>query len=157
MKRFRFTLQPLSTLRQRKEHEAMERYAAALRGREAALAEQHAAEQALAAGQQAWKSLATAGCSAGELARHQAHCAALELRRRECAGGVERAERDVAAALRRMLQARQDREAVDQFRVRQFAAYDRERGREEQKFLDELAHRRTDVTLTGRPGLNALP
>jgi flagellar export protein FliJ len=147
MKPFKFTLQPVRTLRLRREQEAMEKYARVLLERARALEQLAGAERALSAGQAEWQRSAQEGCCAAEMARHSSHCDLLAQRRDKQAGLLAEAERQVNAALKQMLLARQQREAVDKFLARQQLAYDRALTREEQKFLDELAQRRVEGAL----------
>jgi flagellar export protein FliJ len=74
----------------------------------------------------------------------QLHCRELALRHNRSLALVTEAERRSESALQGMLLARQEREVVGKFFERQRAAYDRELTRTEQKFLDELAHRRLE-------------
>lgn len=147
MKPFKFTLQSVRTVRQRHEQEAMEAYARALLERMRALAQLEDAERELSAGQAEWQRTAQQGCRAAEMARHAEHCQALSRQRDGRAALLSEAERRANAALKQMLLARQQREAVDTFLSKQQLAYDRALTREEQKFLDELAQRRPDNSL----------
>ena len=156
MKPFKFTLQPVLTVRQRREQESLEAYARALLERTRALAQLQAAERALSAAQAEWQRTAQEGCRAAEMARHAQHCQALGRRRDDCAALVAAAERKTNVALKAMLAARQQREAVDTFLVKQQLAYDRALTREEQKFLDELAQRRSGNGLAALEERSAL-
>jgi flagellar biosynthesis chaperone FliJ len=63
---------------------------------------------------------------------------------------LTQAQRQVNQALQQMLAARQQREAVEKFRGRQRASYDRDVQQETQKFLDELATQRATPALAWR-------
>ena len=148
MKAFRFTLQPLRTLRQRQEQEAMEAYAGALLERTCALEQLQVADRHLTTAQAEWQRSAQEGCPAAEMARHALHCQTLALKRGQKQMLLNEAERKSNTALKEMLFARQQRQAVEKFLSRQRMAYDQALTREEQKFLDELAQRRVDTSLT---------
>jgi len=157
MKPFKFTLQPLRTVRQRREQEAMEQYARALLERGRAFEQLHAAERALSAAQSEWHQKAQRGCRAEEMSRYAQYCDALARVRDEKQNLLAQAGCVTQARLKGMLHARQQREAVDKFLDRQQLAYDRALTREEQKLLDELAQRREERGLVyGLHPLSAL-
>jgi len=147
MKPFKFTLQPLRIVRQRREQEALEEYARALLERERAFEQLHAAERSLSAAQSEWHQKAQRGCRAEEMSRYAEYCDVLARLRDEKQGMLAQAERQAQARFKHMLFTRQQREAVDKFLDRQQQAYDRALTREEQKFLDELAQRREEPGL----------
>jgi flagellar export protein FliJ len=128
----------------------MEAYALALFERARALKQVQFAERVLAAAQADWQHKAQGGCPAADMARYALHCQNLAGQRHEKESLFGDAERKVGSRLKEMLLARQHREAVDRFLTRQRVAYDRELGREEQKFIDELAQRRVDSGLAQR-------
>ena len=154
MKPFRFTLQALRTLRLRNEREAMEAYARALLERVRAAEQLQATEQALALGQWEWQQRVASGCTAAEMVHHQYHCRELAAQCCRCLALTQAAERRADTALQSMMLARQEREVVDKFFERQRAVFDRELTRSEQKFLDELAHRRLDGVRPVSPELS---
>jgi flagellar export protein FliJ len=147
MKPFKFTLEPLRTVRQRQERQAMEAYAMALFERARALKQVQFAERVLAAAQADWKSSANEGCPAADMSRHALHCHSLAGKYVEQQSLFDIAERTTCTRLKEMLLARQQCQAVDKFLVRQRLAYDRELTRQDQKFIDELAQRRADPGL----------
>lgn len=139
MKAFRFPLQPLRIIREQKEREAQQRYAATLRACEEAAARVEAASVELTA---CWKTLRdhlTSGVAATELLRARAWCNVLELRMKERTTALETARHAVDAMWKEMMGASRDREALDRFHEKRRRAYDRDVQREHQKELDELA------------------
>lgn len=148
MKAFRFTLDALNTLRRQEEQKAMENYAQSLVAKRLAVEALEKAERNLKNGAEALRERLAAGCSAGEAAQGHDYQRSLVQRRTDCAAVVENAERRVGAALEAMLNARKQREIVDKFFDKQKAAYLREQGRREQKFMDDLAGRRRSSVLT---------
>jgi flagellar export protein FliJ len=142
MKRFQFSLQPIRVLREQKERSTQQRFAEAMQACEEATYELHQASDALAEG---WTSLCqelSTGVTATKLMRTRAWCSVLEHRQRERAETLTRARRAMDAALREMMLATRDREALDRYHDKCRRAHDREVQREEQKALDELGVRR---------------
>ena len=141
MKHFRFTLQALLTVRQREERDALEFYARELQARQHALDALADSENDLAL---AWEDLRTQMVEGGPIAglvQRQGHCQHLgEIRERNVTA-VTRAENAANLALLAVVAARQNREVVEKFLEHQRKNYQRECNREEQKILDELAHR----------------
>ena len=144
MKRFRFSLQSLLTLRQRREQMALEHY-----GRSVSLRQQ--AVETLRVARTQWETvcrvrttLLSKGAVAGELARAQAFCRATEESVAQCEQDVLRAQRGVEVSWQKLLEARRAREVVDKYGQRQRESYDRALQHEEQKMLDEMAQRRLD-------------
>lgn len=147
MKRFRFTLEAVRTVRQRQEQDAMDQFARTLLARQQAVERLEAVQQRLTAGFHELRHLLSSGCEAATAAQMQAYHRALEKQRDECLAAVGLAERRVNAAFNVMLMARRQREIVDKGREKQQASYQREIAREEQKFQDDLAGRRTSSIL----------
>lgn len=147
MKRFRFTLQALWTLRQRQENEALEAHGRALQKRQAA---QHAVEQAdrdlVQASDELRRRLET-GCEAAAALQFRGLCTAIQERRSRCREGLTRAEAEVQRTFTAMLEARRQREVVDKLHEHQQAQYAREVAVAETKLLDEMALRRTSAAL----------
>ena len=141
MKAFRFSLQPLRVLRERKEQVAQKKYVEALRDCESAAGELHLASEELAAG---WAMLCREmnnGAAASDLMRTRAWCNVLEGRQKECAAQLQAAQRVLDAMTRELMLARRDREALERYHDKCRRAHDRAAQREEQKQLDELALR----------------
>jgi flagellar export protein FliJ len=144
MKRFKFSLEAVRVVRQRREREAMENYARALLEEAGALSELQGMDRELAFRQCDWQEQAASGCHAAEMVHRHQHCLDLEAQRRLSATRLKAASEAAEAAFEEMLRVRQDRAAADKFLEKQRAAHAREQGRQEQKFLDELAGRRRE-------------
>jgi flagellar export protein FliJ len=157
MKAFKFTLQALRTLRLRQEHNAMENYARALLERARVADRLNALERELTLGCWEWQQRVTAGCTAAEMVHGQLHCRELAIKHNRGLTLAKEAERRADRALESMMLARQEREVVDTFFERQRAAYDRQLTRAEQKFLDELAHRRSDCIHAAGSEMHSTP
>lgn len=142
MKKFRFTLEAVRTVRQRNENEAQEQYARALLGRQQAMAAVEAAEEEIRLDRLRLHKLLDKGCTAAQAEQAQRFHRSLEGRRQEVQALLGQAERRVNATLQAMIAARQQREMVDVYCEKQRARHSRQAGREEQKALDEFAARR---------------
>ena len=147
MKHFRFTLQALLTVRQRAERDALEFYASELHARQQTLDALADSENDLAI---AWSELRTQMIEGGPIAglvQRQGHCHHLSEIRERCVTAVTRAEDAANLALLAVVAARQNREVVEKLLEHQRKNYHRECNREEQKILDELAHRAGPATV----------
>ena len=151
MKPFHFTLESVRTVRQRQEQEAMEQYARTLLGRRQAVERLETVQKQLSAGWQELRQLLASGCEAARAAQMQEYHRALEKRRDEGVHALGVAERRVNVAFQFMMAARRQREVVDKFFEKQQAQHQRERARVEQKFLDDLAGRRSASVLAWNP------
>lgn len=150
MKPFKFTLEAVATTRRRLEQAALETYAQALLARQSALSQLESAQHEL---EEAWSRLRQtleSGCSASAATRLRQAGQVLEEERKEREEKLADADRGVSHALQQMLTARQQREAVDKFRGKQRATYDRDVQRDTQKFLDELATQRATPSQSWR-------
>jgi flagellar export protein FliJ len=139
MKPFRFTLQPIFSLKQQAEQSARERYAATLRACEEAAAGVQEASVELT---ECWTSLCqklAEGVASGELLRARAWCNVLELRVKERAAALEKARHAVDAVWQQLMLATRERESLDRLQERRRLAYNRTVQATEQKELDELA------------------
>ncbi|MFO1511537.1 MAG: flagellar export protein FliJ [Verrucomicrobiota bacterium] len=150
MKPFRFTLEAVATTRRRLEQTALENYAQALLARQNALGQLEAVQRELDAAWLRLRQTLESGCSASAATRLRQHSAGLEEERHHREDLLTQAQRKVGQALQQMLAARQQREAVEKFRGRQRASWDRDVQRDTQKFLDELATQRAAPALTWR-------
>jgi flagellar export protein FliJ len=151
MKPFKFTLESVRILRQRKEQEAMDHYARMLLARRQAVERMETAQGQVSAGWQALRNLVNQGCEAAKAAQMQMYQRALKSLLDECIVAVGVAERRVNAAQQAMLMARQQREIVDSCFDKQKARHQRETARAEQKFLDDLAGRRSASMFAWNP------
>lgn len=150
MKSFKFSLEAVATTRRRLEQAALETYAQALLARQNALSRLESVQHEL---EDAWLRLRQtleSGCSASAATRLRQESQALEEERKLQEEQVAQTERGVGQALQHMLAARQQREAVEKFRGKQRASYDRDVQRDTQKFLDELATQRAAPAQTWR-------
>ncbi|HEX3718722.1 MAG TPA: flagellar export protein FliJ [Verrucomicrobiae bacterium] len=142
MKAFRFTLEAVRTVRQRRENEALEKFAQALLARQVVLDLLESIDERIGQSRAQIRKLLTDGCGALEASQAYDCQSALEKRRDECVAALGQAERRVNAASQAMLAARQQREIVDIYCDKQKALYLRMEMREEQKILDEFSTRR---------------
>lgn len=126
----------------------MERYAQTLVARRQAFDAMEAVEQELNAAWNAWRAKMSAGCTAADAMQAAAFQNALNQRRDECAHALQTAERRVNAAMQAMLLARRQREIVDKYCEKQKARFRREEAQGEQKFLDDIASRRSHALLS---------
>jgi flagellar export protein FliJ len=150
MKRFKFSLEALHTVRKRQEQAAMEAYAKALLEREQAL-------ERLAALRREQDQLAdetrremSAGCQADRLRQRQVFHEAVRQSIRRQEQVLSRAEMALQQAMLGLVQAKQRREAVDKAHDRQRSVYDRDAAKEEAALLDELARRQLGPDLHGQ-------
>jgi flagellar export protein FliJ len=141
MKAFRFSLQSVRVIRERKEQVSQIAYADALRAHEAALERWQRASDALALGWEALCQQLSAGATATELRRARSWCSTLEARQNESAAELRRAKDALDTASRALMNAARDRQALDRLHDKCRRAYDRDAQREEQKRLDELGLR----------------
>lgn len=129
----------------------MDLYARTLLMRQQAVERLEAVQQLLRAGWQELRQLMARGCQAASAARMHEYHRSLEKRRDECVAALGVAERRVNAAFQAMIAARREREVVDKCFDKQKARHQREQVRVEQKFLDDLAGRRTASILSWNP------
>ncbi|HEU5123970.1 MAG TPA: flagellar export protein FliJ [Verrucomicrobiae bacterium] len=158
MKPFRFPLQPIRVLREQKEQKAQKLFGDAKRTCDDAASQLKAASDELV---QAWNSLChdmSTGVNAAQLAKTRAWCNVLELRQKERAEILQCARRAMDAAMKQMLLATRDREAIDKYHDKSRHSYDLAAQRNEQKMLDELGVRgaTTAGALSGSHRMNAL-
>jgi flagellar export protein FliJ len=139
MKPFRFSLQPLRSLRQQAEQSARERYASTLRACEEAAARVQKASVELT---ECWTGLCdklASGVNSAELLRARAWCNVLELRVKERATMLESARHAVDAVWQELMAVTREREALDRLHDRQRGIYNRNLQAADQKALDEVA------------------
>lgn len=139
MKPFRFSLQPIRSLKQQAEQTARERYAQTLRSCEEAAARVQQASVELT---DCWAGLCdklAQGVNSDDLLRARAWCNVLELRVKERASALEQARHAVDAVWQELMTATREREGLDRLYDRRHVAYKRLAQAAEQKSLDELA------------------
>lgn len=151
MKAFKFSLQPLRTLRERQEQAALQDYAGAIAARQQALDQLAAAEQARDGAWARWLQQVTEGSSALDLAQLHDFCASLERARLRCAGELRVAEDGMHAALERLLAARKATAVVDRFFEVQRREHLLLRRKHEQKLLDELSQKSSSRGFSDEP------
>lgn len=145
MKRFRSRVNALRELRQRREDEALQIHARALRARQSAEERLRSSLQALARHQEEVQAELMSGCPASRLAQQDGYRCLLEQRCQESRRQFDEATTAAAASLQTVLRSRQDREVVERFHAKELADHQREQLREDQKSLDEMALRRRSV------------
>lgn len=148
MKRFEFKLQAVLTLRQRAEQTELEKYSRAIQSRQAAADRLAEAEMELSEGRRLWLNALADGCPAVRAAQMLGFCHLLEERKRQCEQTLNLADVELNQASQRMLFARQQREAVENFLSRQRERYDRQLLEEEQKMIDDLVNRRQPLSFS---------
>ena len=141
MKPFRFSLQSVRVIRERKEQAAQEQYAGALRNHELAAKQLQQANDELAASWEALCQQVSLGAAAADLRRARGWCAALETRQKERAAELQKTRYALDAASRDLITATRDRQAMDRLHDKHRAAHQLEAQREEQKILDEMGLR----------------
>jgi flagellar protein FliJ len=139
MKRFRFSLAALKTQRERREQEALEVYAGAVRTEQRVQAELEALTRNLESEWDSGRRLLVAGVPANEFVQLQNYCQAIERRRREKENELALARQALRQKLHLFMAAKQKREVVDKFLEKQRRRHALDCQREEQKMLDELA------------------
>ncbi len=141
MKPFRYKLQAVQMLRERREHEAGEQYALALARRAQAQKRLEDVEHELSLARFEIQELVTAGCPAHQVRRRQQFCLVIQERRSQCATDLQNAERIVQQHFHALLKARQEREAVEKHHDKCRQEYLKDLQREDQRWLDDLAPR----------------
>ena len=155
MKRFRFSLEAVETVRARAAHDALENYARKLRARivaEAALAK---AELALAEHLEEWRRAMSHSFSPGDMLQNEHARVMLEAHRNERAKELREAAAAATQAYAGFQMARQKSEVVERFHSRQRREFNLGLLKEEQHFLDELAASRRDPGLFERGAAHA--
>jgi flagellar export protein FliJ len=148
MKRFRSRVTALRELRQRREDEALQVHARALRTRKAAEDRLQACLGALFQHHHDVQADLMNGCPASRLAQQDGYRLLLEQRWQESRQQVAEAAAATEASLQALLQTRRDREVVEKFCAKELADHQREQLREDQKNLDEMALRRRVADLS---------
>jgi flagellar protein FliJ len=143
MKRFRFSLQAVLTVRQRREQTALEHFSRAIAVRQLAIDRLNETKRRCEAAWALSRERTAEGAPAAHLAQLRDYCRDMEKFQKECELAVAAAQRVVDQKWEKLVAARQAREVVDKLLKRQRERYDRELQREEQKLLDDMASRRT--------------
>jgi flagellar export protein FliJ len=90
-----------------------------------------------------WLNALADGVPAARAAQMLGYCRLLEERKRQCEQTLELADVDLNRSSHAMLQARQQREAVETLMAHQRERYHRRANDEERKLIDDLINRRT--------------
>ncbi|MBI5386385.1 MAG: hypothetical protein HZA90_17075 [Verrucomicrobia bacterium] len=141
MKRFRFPLQVLRTIREQKEQTAQKRYADALRVSKEAERDLEAVQVELVTNWSLLQELLAASAPASDLNRIRAYDGVLLERSARLERAKREADEHVGRTWKDMCLATRDREAIDHYHDKHRRAYDRDVLRDEQKHLDELGTR----------------
>jgi flagellar export protein FliJ len=155
MKRFRFSLHAVRTLRQHQEQRALRQFGLAIAARTQAARELEDVRRHCDAGWQASRQSIKAGVTAAQLARLGAYCRTMEQLQRQAEAGLSRAQRTVDERWEKLLTVRQQREAVDKYYQRLRGAYERQLSRDEQKALDDMAYHRPTPDTAWKADINA--
>ncbi len=139
MKRFKFSLQAVRTLRERAEQTALERYARAVAARQQAIEHLRAIRTRCESVWHVRQIMTANGAAAEELSRAQEYSQALEQSVAQGEAQLLNTQRAVDQAWQHLVGARKQREVVDKCHDRQRGRYDHECRTEEQKELDEMA------------------
>jgi flagellar export protein FliJ len=131
---YRFRLERIRALRERREEEAKMELAGALMRRQQCREELTRAEARIA---DARRAQLDAACA--ELRDHQAYLERMEQARRLTLDELARHEQDVAGRRARLVTASQEREALEKLKEKGLDAHNREQARVEQITLDEIA------------------
>jgi flagellar export protein FliJ len=155
MKRFRFSLEAVQTVRARAAREALENYARKLRSRLAAEANLAKADNALAEHLAEWRRTMEHSFSPTDMLQHEHARVMLEARRNERAQEVREAAAAVTQAYAAFQLSRQKSDVVERFHDRQRREFNLGVLKEEQYLLDELAVTRRDPGLFERGAAHA--
>ena len=145
MKRFKFRLEAVLTLRKREETLALEKYALAVQARETATSVLRRSEGELTSARSTFDEDIQRGVSAEKFAwmseyftHLESHC---ESSRKEL---LMRSEA-VKETLGGLMRTKQNREIVDRFRDQQWNRFRQEFQREEEKLIEDLSNGRTAI------------
>jgi len=148
MKKFRFTLQALQTVRERHEHLALQNYAQAVRARTCAQEALQEVERECAGVWQRQRAQRETVATVVDFAQSSEYAGRLAEWKQQCVAALAQAERGVDQAWEKLVLARRAREVVVRFHQRQRDRYAREWARAEQKEMDEFAQHRPSLAVT---------
>lgn len=143
---FRFRLERVRTVRERKEKLAQQELARSISRLSSTQSELQSAEAQLQSAQAEQRSSSKATLGAVELQSRQAFLERVERDRSHKAGELKRSEADVAARGAALVRAAGEHEMLNRLRERRRAEHEREAALREGKLLDEIAatrHRRS--------------
>jgi flagellar export protein FliJ len=147
MKRFRFSLEAVQTIRERAAQDALENYARKLRARGAAETAVTQAEGALAGHLDEWRRAMSRGFSPADMLQNEHARTTLEARRDERIKELRDAASATVKAQAAFQLARQKSDVVERFHDRQRHEFNLGVLKDEQRLLDELASTRRDSNL----------
>lgn len=153
---FKSRLQIIQTLRQRKEQQALEKYASTIRRRQEVLGLLDQWNRRRIEHETLWRRETVSGCTAGAFQQLLGFGAVLDREGEAIQTELAKAENAVAVALDGMIHAKQQREAMDKYLARKKQAYDRQCLHEEQKMLDEMANRQVTPALSWKVTRNPI-
>lgn len=139
MKKFRFSLEALQTVRESAAAKALEAYARAVRAQSDAEAALSTANLSLTNHLEAWRKAMAKDFGAAEMLSMGHARAVLEHKRNECAEALRNAAAAVTKALAEYQLAQQKSDVVERFHERKRHEFNLALVKEEQHFLDELA------------------
>lgn len=155
MKRFRFSLEAVETVRARAAREALENYARKLRARIDAEAALEKADHELAEHLAQWRRSMEKTFSPSDMLQHEHTRVMLEARRNERAKELRQAAAAATQAYAAFQVARQKSDVVERFHERQRHEFNLAVLKEEQHLLDELAASRRDPGLFEKGAVHA--
>ena len=145
MKKFRFTLQALWTVRERQEQIAREHYTQAVRARQLAVDTLASVQRECESTWQLHRNRIATGAPAAHLQQVQEYITALNELKTRHERALREAVRIAEVKWNQLKLASQAREAVDKLQLRQRKRHDEAMERDEQKHVDDLAQRRLSV------------
>lgn len=150
MKRFRFTLEAVSVLRDQQKKLSQEKYAAALAKHVHAAEDLARLDRRIELADSTWRSRVGQGAIfAADALQNQQHQRSLQEARVHRVQVLKRADEELQRAMEAMQQAHQACEAVSKLRDRQHSRHLADRDREERRVLDELAARGVGLDVPG--------
>jgi flagellar export protein FliJ len=141
MKRFRFALESVRTLREQKEREAQQRYAERVRACQAAATRLQVLELERESCWRLVREQVLARTTAQALAHSGAYAGAIEERRQQAQADLRAAQQRLEEAQAVLNRASRDHDGMKRHRDKLLRAHRRAEERGEQKFLDELGGR----------------
>ncbi len=136
---FRFRLERVRELRERREDEAKRALAGAIAEHFRAEEELHAAERRIARAREAQLNAALSHRSATDLLAHQAYLERTESARQASRHHLDQREHELADSRNAFSKAARDRQALERLKERRRAEFQREAARIESMLLDEIA------------------
>lgn len=146
MRKFRFSLQAVLTVRQRQEQVALENYARALAEFQVTTQKTELADRQLTRAWGAMRREVTGGTTVEQFAWSQEYCHSMERELDKCHRELDTHRKRLEAQRQKVLSARRDREAVEKFEEAQRKKHDYEVRRQEEKAVEDLINGRQQVS-----------